>query len=222
MSNPRFGDRPRLAVGFVPGVTLTKWRTIWAERFRWVRLEVVEVPQADQRRALEAGEVDLCFVRLPLAAEGLHLIRLYEEQPVALVSKDHPIAAFEEISLADLAEETVITNADQAGLDLVGVGEAVLQVPQSIARSYSRRDFVYRPITDAPTTEIGLAWRTDNPSELVEEFIGIVRGRTVNSSRTAQDRVGKAGGDKPPAAKQPPAKKPPAQRPGRGRPRRRG
>jgi len=211
-----------LAVGFVPGVTLTKWRTIWAERFRWVRLEVVEVPQADQRRALEAGEVDLCFVRLPLAAEGLHLIRLYEEQPVALVSKDHPIAAFEEISLADLAEETVITNADQAGLDLVGVGEAVLQVPQSIARSYSRRDFVYRPITDAPTTEIGLAWRTDNPSELVEEFIGIVRGRTVNSSRTAQDRVGKAGGDKPPAAKQPPAKKPPAQRPGRGRPRRRG
>jgi DNA-binding transcriptional LysR family regulator len=216
-----------LAVGFVPGVTLTKWRTIWAERFGWVSLDVVEVPQADQGRALADGEVDLCFVRLPLATDGLHLIRLYQEQPVAWVSKDHPVAAFDEVSQADLAEETVLTNAEPASIDLAGVGEAVLQVPQSIARSYSRRDFVYRPITDAPTTEIGLAWRTDNPSELIEEFIGIVRGRTVNSSRTTQARVEKAGGDqaqaaRKPPAKQPPGKKPPAQRSGRGRPRRRG
>lgn len=31
----------------------------------------------------------------------------------------------------------------------------------------------------------------DNPNELIEEFIGIVRGRTANSSRTAQARAGK-------------------------------
>jgi hypothetical protein len=47
---------------------------------------------------------------------------------------------------------------------------------------------VYRPITDAPPSSVGLAWRQDNEHPSVEEFIGVVRGRTVNSSRTAAAR----------------------------------
>lgn len=183
--------RPRLRVGHVPGVTLTKWRTIWGERFPRTRLEIVEVAQADQRRVLVGDEVDLCFVRLPLDVEGLHLIRLYDELPVAWVSKDHAVAAADEVSLADLAEEHVLTEATPFHIDLVAVGEGVLHVPLSIARSYSRRDFVHRPIVDAPETTVGLAWLKDNPNELIDEFIGVVRGRTANSSRTVQARARK-------------------------------
>jgi DNA-binding transcriptional LysR family regulator len=175
----------------VPGVTVTKWRGIWAERLPRVRLDWLDVDQQDQRRVLTEGQVDLCFVRLPIDDEGLHLIRLYDELPVAWVSKDHLAAAADEVSLADLADETVLTVVTPHNIDLVSIGEAVLHVPQSIARSESRRDFVYRPITDAPHTTVGLAWLVDNPHELIEEFIGIVRGRTANSSRTAQARAGK-------------------------------
>jgi DNA-binding transcriptional LysR family regulator len=191
MSTPPVSQRPSLRVGKVPGVTVTKWRGIWAERLPRVRLDWLDVDQQDQRRVLTEGQVDLCFVRLPIDDEGLHLIRLYEELPVAWVSKDHLAAAADEVSLADLADETVLTVVTPHSIDLVSIGEAVLHVPQSIARSESRRDFVYRPITDAPQTTVCLAWLVDNPHELIEEFIGIVRGRTANSSRTAQARAGK-------------------------------
>ena len=191
MNAPTVSQRPSLRVGNVPGVTVTKWRGIWAERFPRVRLEVLDIDQDHQREVLTSGEVDLCFVRLPIDDDGLHLIRLYDELPVAWVSKDHVVAAADEVSLADLADETVLTVVTPHTIDLVSIGEAVLHVPQSIARSQSRRDFVFRPITDAPHTTVGLAWLVDNPNELIEEFIGIVRGRTANSSRTAQARAGK-------------------------------
>jgi hypothetical protein len=191
MSTPPVSQRPSLRVGKVPGVTVTKWRGIWAERLPRVRLDWLDVDQQDQRRVLTEGQVDLCFVRLPIDDDGLHLIRLYDELPVAWVSKDHLAAAADEVSLADLADETVLTVVTPHTIDLVSIVEAVLHVPQSIARSQSRRDFVFRPITDAPHTTVGLAWLVDNPHELIEEFIGIVRGRTANSSRTAQARAGK-------------------------------
>jgi DNA-binding transcriptional LysR family regulator len=191
MSTPSRPERQTLRVGKVPGVTVTKWRGVWAERFPRVRLEIVDVDEADQRRALTDGEVQLCFVRLPVDDDGLHLIRLYEELPVAWVSKDHVVAAVDEVTLADLADEDVFSLVTPHTIDLVSIGEGVLHVPQSIARSLSRSDFVYRTITDAPSTTVALAWLVDNPHELVEEFIGIVRGRTVNSSRTTQARSGR-------------------------------
>ena len=208
---PVSGEAPRtpgLRVGFVPGVTVTKWRKIWADRLRKVPLDVIEVSQAGQRAALDAGEVDMCFVRLPVDDEGLHTIRLYDEVPVVVVQKDHPVAAFDEVTMADLSGETVVVDDDVAtGADRVAWGAGVLLVPQSVARSNSRRDLVYRPVTDAAPTTIALAWLVDNPHELIEEFIGIVRGRTANSSRTAASRP--AAPEKkptPPAKKQTPAR----------------
>ena len=190
MSTPPSDDSV-LRVGFVPGVTLTKWTTTWRERFRSVRLEPVEVSASQQRRVLDEGAVDLCFVRLPIDVDGLHLIRLYDEAPVAWVSKEHPIAAFAEVSLADLADENVLTEADPSGIDQVALEVAVLHVPMSIARSHSRRDLTYRPITDAPSTTIGLAWPAEHPHRLTDEFIGVVRGRTANSWRTRSERAGR-------------------------------
>lgn len=189
-------------MGFVPGVTLTKWRGVWAERFPRQPLEVVEVDQDDQRRVLDDGEVDLCFVRLPIEVDELHLIKLYEELPVAWVSKDHLLAAADgEVTLADLAEETVVTTVTGFHLDLVAAGEGVLVVPQSVARSHSRRDFIYRIVADAPSTTVGLAWLKDNPHGLIEEFIGVVRGRTANSSRSEQERAAKGRPAKPASTK---------------------
>lgn len=188
MTTPPARDES-LRIGFVPGVTLTKWTTIWRDRFRSVTLHAIEVDQADQRQALVAGEVDLCFVRLPLDTEGLHVIPLYDEAPVVWVSKEHPIAAFDEVTLSDLADETVLTVADASGINQVALEVAVLRLPMSVARSHSRRDLTYRPVTDAPATSIGLAWRADQPHALTDEFIGVVRGRTANSSRTQTERT---------------------------------
>lgn len=177
-----------LRIGFVPGVTLTKWRRVWDERFPRDPLEVVEVADAEQRRALVVGDVDMCFVRRPIDTDGLHLIPLYDEVVVAWAAKEHPVAAFEEVTLADLADENVLDDYGQISIDAAAAEAAVLRVPMSIARMHNRRDLVYRPITDAAPSPVGLAWRQDNEHPSIEEFIGVVRGRTVNSSRTAAAR----------------------------------
>ena len=210
-----------LQIGFVPGVTLTKWRRIWEERFPRVPLEVTEVEVAGQRRALVDGAVDMCFVRLPLDPEGLHAIPLYDEVPVAWMSKDLELSVLDELTVADLADVRVIHDAEPESVELASYSAAVLLVPMSIARSGSRRDMVYRPVVDAPPTTVALAWRADNDAEWIEEFIGVVRGRTVNSSRSARER-----GDQPKPADKPTRAQQGAARASRsggrsGRPRRR-
>lgn len=189
-----------LRLGHVPGVTLTKWQRVWEERFR-VPLSVQEVALPDQLTGLRDGSLDMCFVRLPIDRTDLHAIPLYEEQMVAWVAKDHAFAAADEVTVADLEGETVLPELDAVAIDRVLVG-AVLVVPMSIARGASRRDLVYRPVTDAPPSPIALAWRMDDENPLLDEFIGVVRGRTANSSRTQKER-GTAG--PPPARRKTPA-----------------
>jgi len=127
------------------------------------------------------------------------------------VPKDHPLAAFDEVTLSDLAGAPLIDAELADAFDRVAWGAGVLRVPHAIARSHSRRDLVYRPITDAEPTTIALTWLMDHPNELIEEFIGVVRGRTVNSSRTAAARAAKpAPQQAKPAPQQ--AKRPPAGR----------
>jgi hypothetical protein len=56
----------------------------------------------------------------------------------------------------------------------------------SLARLHHRKDAAHRPLTDAPPSPVALAWRlgeSDDTPALVDAFIGIVRGRTANSSR---------------------------------------
>ena len=143
--------------------------------------------EAEQRTVIDQHRVDLCFVRLPLEQEGLHLIPLYEEVPVVVVPRDHPASLFPEVSRDDLSDEDSLEGFEPGeAMDLVAGGAGVVFLPQSVARSLSRRDLVYRPVSDAQPTRIGLAWLRDNPDELIEEFIGIVRGRTVNSSRSSR------------------------------------
>jgi DNA-binding transcriptional LysR family regulator len=84
---------------------------------------------------------------------------------------------------AERAAGMVAPPTTAAAVEMVAAGAGVLVVPQSLARLHHRRDLAYRPVTDAPTSSVGLVWRRDGYTELVEQMIGIVRGRTVNSTR---------------------------------------
>ncbi len=193
-----------LRVGVVPGVTVTKWTRIWAERLPRISLEMVEVTETDARLALDEDRVDMCFVRLPIAEADLHLIGLYQEVPVVIVSTEHPLSLYDEVSLADLFGENVLDPTHTVdAIDLVAGGAGVLLAPHSIARSHSRRDLVYRTVTDAVPTQIALAWRVDHPNELIEDFIGIIRGRTPNSSRSPRPTPASEAKTTPDAARTP-------------------
>lgn len=80
-----------------------------------------------------------------------------------------------------VAVERPATTADAVVLVAAGVG--VLVVPQSLARLHHRKDVVHRRLDGAPSAPVALAWLAERDDDLVEEMVGIVRGRTVNSSR---------------------------------------
>ncbi|WP_280387761.1 LysR family substrate-binding domain-containing protein [Nocardia wallacei] len=177
-----------LRIGYVPGVTVAKWARRWAERFPDSPLDVIGVPQADQDAALRDGRVDMCFVRLPIDRDGMHAIPLYRELPVVVVPKDHPISLFDEVTAADLTDERMQDASDIDALagtvELVAAVGGAAIMPHSLARLHHRRDLIFRTVTDAPETEIALAWPIESGSDAIEEFIGIVRGRTARSSRS--------------------------------------
>lgn len=172
-------------IAFTAGVTLTRWTGAWQQRRPDVPLAFVPTTAADQVEVLVDGRADVAFVRLPVEVEGLSIIPLYDEIAVVVAPKDHPIAAFEDVTLADLAGEErvseVLSPAD--AVELVAAGGGIVILPHALARQYARKDLVSRPVADAPQTGIAIAWAAHNTTDLVEEFVGIVRGRTANSSR---------------------------------------
>lgn len=201
MTDGETGDEFRLA--YVPGVTPAKWVGVWTERMPDVPITLVAAPAAEVVGLLRDGGADAGFVRLPIDRDGLSVIPLYVETTVVVVPKDHAVTAADEVAIADLTDDEVLhplddtiewavrpglpaftrpaTTADAVGL--VAAGTGLLLVPQSLARLHDRRDLTYRPVLDAPQSQVALAWPTDATTDLVEDFIGIVRGRTANSSR---------------------------------------
>jgi len=204
-------------VAFVTGVTPDKWAGVWRRRESVTRLELIPVVQATQRAVLDDATADMCFVRLPLDRQGLHVIPLYREVPVVVVPKDHVVTAYDEIPLADLADEQLVYG-DVPGwselataaplpfpemtvrdaIEVVASGTGIVIVPMSVARLHHRKDVAYRPVTGVPQSQIGLAWLADNDDPRIETFIGIVRGRTENSSRSEPSSKDKDAKKKPP------------------------
>ena len=172
-------------VGFVEGAMPDRWAATWRRRRR-DPIELVPVLQAEQEAGLRSGDLDVAFVRQPVDRDGLHLIPLYDEVPVAVAARDHYVAAADELTHADFAEDEVDWSAIPArdAVAVVANGAGVAVMPMSLARLHHRKDAIYRPVTDLPTTNVGLAWLVDSDDERVQVFIGIVRGRTERSTRS--------------------------------------
>ncbi|MEE1752616.1 LysR family substrate-binding domain-containing protein [Streptomyces sp. SP18CS02] len=194
---------PSFRLAYVPGVTPAKWVRIWNERLPDVPLALVPVTAGDACDLLRGRDADAGFVRLPVDRTDLSAIPLYTETTVVVIPKDHVVAAVEEVSAEDLADEVLLHPLDDVlgwerppgrpanerpattadAIELVAAGVGLLVVPQSLARLHHRKDLMYRPLTDAPESRVALSWPEDETTDLVEQFIGIVRGRTVNSTR---------------------------------------
>ena len=97
-----------LRLGFVTGATPDKWARVWRERYPGEPLDLLVVTEADQEQLLREGSLDLALVRLPVDRDGMHTISLYDEAPVVVASRDHLVAAAEELTLADLVDEQLV------------------------------------------------------------------------------------------------------------------
>jgi DNA-binding transcriptional LysR family regulator len=183
----------------VTGATPDKWARAWRERRR-EPLELVPVAEDEQVRGIRDGSLDMALVRLPVDTDDLHCIRLYDEVPVVVAGLEHVVGAVDEVELADLADEQLVRPhasgwtpvADQLdwppmsekdAIETVAAGTGVVIVPMSVARLHHRKDVVTRPVVDLEPTTIALVWLRDRDDDVTQAFVGVVRGRRVNSSR---------------------------------------
>lgn len=177
-----------LRLGYVAGVSPGRWLRTWADRRPDQPLEAERVEEAAQFEQLLEGGHDLAFARLPVPHDGLHVIPLWEEVAVVVLPKEHPLAEAESLQLADLEGESAAPRQADAAMtiELVAAGTGYAIVPHGVARLHHRRDVVAIPVTDAPPTRIALVWRVDRDDDDIQEFVGVVRGRTARSSRGAE------------------------------------
>src|SRR5690349_14240956 len=61
---------------------------------------------------LRRGDADAGFVRLPVDGTDLSAIPLYAETSVVVVPKDHVVAAVDEVTAEDLADDVVLHPLD--------------------------------------------------------------------------------------------------------------
>lgn len=73
---------------------------------------------------------------------------------------------------------------ERMALEVVASGAGLLILPHSVARMLSRRDVVIRQVEDLPGYDVGLAWLCDADGPVIQEFIGVARGRKAGSGRS--------------------------------------
>ena len=138
-----------------------------------------------------------------------HVLTVLDEVPVEELAEEFllqpasDISAYEEVSRAwrESAGRIVPEGlTDKETIELVAAGVGLYIVPMSIARFYHRKDLTYRPVAGLDTYPVHLVWprapkgepRSEELEALLQDFIGIVRGRTATSDRGSETRQARA------------------------------
>ncbi|MFJ8075501.1 LysR family transcriptional regulator [Streptomyces sp. NPDC096176] len=170
---------------------------------RWERehpdtpLELLRID--DRTAGLSRGEVDAAVLRGPVGTPGLATELLFTEPRVAAVPSDSPLAAQVSLTLADLAAWPVVLNtvSGLTTLDLwpadarptatitvantddwltaIAAGRGVGSSVASTAQMHAHRGVAYRPLSDAPSAPVFLAWRSTRPHPAVRQLVALAR-----------------------------------------------
>ena len=138
-----------------------------------------------------------------------HVLTVLDEVPVEELAEEFllqpasDIPDYEEVSRAwrENAGRIVPEGlTDKETIELVAAGVGLYIVPMSIARFYHRKDLTYRPVAGLDVYPVHLVWprapkgepRSEELEALLQDFIGIVRGRTATSERGSETRQARA------------------------------
>ncbi|MFI5793045.1 LysR family transcriptional regulator [Streptomyces sp. NPDC051677] len=153
----------------------------------------------EQPRLLRLGEADAALIYEPFDRTGLDSERLTTEPYVAALAADHPLAARDRVTLADLGlrpgdlhrylDEIRSQGRDLAQLiTLVGLGRVVPLLPASVVVRYPRPNVVYRPVPDAPPASLAIVWpqqsRSTATAALVRAAVSVAEAAGENATVT--------------------------------------
>lgn len=185
-----------LRLSFVTGTEPGKWFTRFRDRTAHGRLLATD--SEDPVAELIGTRADLALARLPdpRVTGEYHVVELYREAPGIALPKDSELTLLDRLAPADIEGEIINWStppdgiidipAVRTGLQVVAANVGVLIAPRPLIRVLSRKQIEHRDyIGDVPATTIALVWRKIDDSEAIQDFVGIAKGRTPNSSRQA-------------------------------------
>ena len=206
-------------------LAVVKAVSIFNRRHPNVRVELQTMPVIEQSVALRNNRLDVGFVRTPLTDISLNSDAVVSEPLVAVLPRKHRLAGRPSISLSALAnEEFVMTSRErvpvfhdfvlkscrEAGfvpkatheadhcymlLGFVAAGSGVALVPAFVQKAKSRNLAFASLRPSSPHLQTVLAWRKENTSALLTQFLTIARrtlgqsGRHVGSAMREDVRV---------------------------------
>jgi DNA-binding transcriptional LysR family regulator len=185
-----------LTVGFMFGTDVTPTLRAFAERHPGTELKLDRLHWWNQCQALLNGQVDVAFLRLPVAAEELSLLPLYVEQFTAALPASHALADRTAVLITELADDPVLRYADASPawnafwtidpradgtqprrgpfvhdmeeiVEHIRAGHGIVFLPAPVAAAFPRRDIAYVPVSDVPPGRIVLAWQAGRRSSLI-------------------------------------------------------
>jgi len=200
------GERGEIRVGLTGATTwrlLPRMTRAYRARYPLVRLELhPSVFSGAQFSALLDGGIDVGLLRAPVPAP-LVSRTLLDEELVAVLPDEHPLAARPSVPLADLAEENFVSYPDRQGSNLRDVGMRACasvgfwpRVVQEAQDTYTVVALVaaavgvallpasaewlhfegvaFRPVTGADLrVPVALAWRAADESPVVSGFLAV-------------------------------------------------
>ncbi|NJK74466.1 MAG: LysR family transcriptional regulator [Oscillatoriales cyanobacterium RU_3_3] len=205
------GELGYLTVGFTSSIANSIFPDI-LRTFRQQYPEIEPILQEEQSSLLIQklcdSQIDLIFLYLYhelSEADDLETISIASEQLVAVLPKNHPLAAQSQISLTDLKDEEFVMPLHQVGADLyeqiyhlcqqagfvpkiaqtavymvtilgLVAGETGISLLPSNVQNIQREGVVYRPIQEqTKIAQLTAVWRRDNSSTILQRFIDIIQ-----------------------------------------------
>jgi DNA-binding transcriptional LysR family regulator len=178
---------------------------LFKKQFPNVELTFVEMRTDDQAQALHEGWISLGFVLPPLHNDALAVETILREPMVVAIPRDHPLSGKNKLALEDLAAEAFVmssrnnrcglydqvisvcrhagftpkvvqeANEMQIMLGFIAAGIGVSLLPDHVKR-LRKPGIVFRPLTPSSAkVELAIAWRRDDASPILREFLEIVR-----------------------------------------------
>jgi DNA-binding transcriptional LysR family regulator len=185
-----------VTVAVLPGLQATAEDRAFEACDPTLRADVVSVNWAEQAGIVRSGDADVVYARSPFDMSGLATEPLLEEPRDVVLPVDDPLAAFESVSLVDLASRRLLqnpasvpewyavaspelrreavrssVNGVEQKLELVAARAGFAVLPRSTTRFYRRPDLRIIPCADLEPSRVVLAWDGTVENRARDEFI---------------------------------------------------
>jgi DNA-binding transcriptional LysR family regulator len=142
----------------------------------------------DEVSALHTGAADVALMCATSTTNGLELLELGDERPVAALPTGHRLAARSSLAMADLLSLPEFSDALpheplDAIVDRVARGLLVVVIGEGVADRLGAAVTAV-PVVDYPITHLVLAWPADQAHAARESLVRMAQGLALQGDRT--------------------------------------